>query len=307
MTATNRTQLPSDHSRRLDRARLCLDGLSIGDGFGERFFHQSTLGFLLKSKALPAPPWRYTDDTIMAMSVYDVLARYGRIEQDDLADRFSQRFVKEPNRGYSGGTIGLLEDFGRGVSWREGAAQLFDGEGSMGNGSAMRVGPIGAYFADDPEAIVIHAAASAEVTHAHPDAKAGAIATALAVAYAWQTRVDRDGASDGMIDFVLKRTPQSKTADGLSQAATIALDTAPRTAAGVLGNGDRVLCRDTVPFCVWSAARHLRCFETAMWNTASVHGDLDTTCAIVGGIVALAVGESGIPTDWLAAREPLDI
>jgi len=34
---------------------------------------------------------------------------------------------------------------------------------------------------------------------------------------------------------------------------------------------------------------------------------MDTTCAIVGGIVALAVGPEGIPADWLAARESLEV
>jgi len=300
-------QLPKDHDERLDRARLCLEGLSIGDGFGERFFSYSTYDFLLQEKALPAPPWNYTDDTVMAMSVFEVLKEHGRIDQDELARRFAQRFSEEPNRGYGRGAFGLLEDFRRGVTWRDAAPQLFDGQGSMGNGSAMRVGPIGAYFADDFGAVVLHATASAEVTHAHPDAKAGAIATALAVAFAWGTRNEGDDASDGMIEFVLERTPPGKTADGLARAATIPLTEAPRNAAGVLGNGDYVVCSDTVPFCIWSAARNLKCFEKAMWNTVSVYGDMDTTCAIVGAIVALAVGAAGIPAEWLAAREPLDI
>jgi len=42
-----------------------------------------------------------------------------------------------------------------------------------------------------------------------------------------------------------------------------------------------------------------------MWATVSALGDRDTTCAIVGGIVACYTGVVGIPPDWLAAREPL--
>jgi len=44
-----------------------------------------------------------------------------------------------------------------------------------------------------------------------------------------------------------------------------------------------------------------------MWTTVSGLGDRDTTCAIVGGIVASAVGHDAIPADWLAAREQLAI
>jgi hypothetical protein len=37
----------------------------------------------------------------------------------------------------------------------------------------------------------------------------------------------------------------------------------------------------------------------------SALGDRDTTCAIVGGVVSLQVGEAGLPAAWLDAREPL--
>ncbi len=42
-----------------------------------------------------------------------------------------------------------------------------------------------------------------------------------------------------------------------------------------------------------------------MWTTVSGLGDRDTTCAIVGGIVALH-DQAVIPEEWLQAREPLD-
>lgn len=305
MDATPR--LGPNHEERLKRARLCLDGLSVGDSFGQRFFYQSTIDFLLKEKALPRPPWQYTDDTVMAMSIYEVLAEHGFIEQDKLAHRFAARYKAEPYRGYAHGAVDLLQGINRGEDWRAAAAELFDGEGSMGNGSAMRVGPVGAYFADDLDALVENAAASAVITHAHPDAKAGAIAVALAVAYAWRSRGEGIAEPESLIDFVLARMPIGKTYDELAIAATIPLTTAPRIAAGRLGNGSYVLCADTVPFCIWSAAKYLHNFEKALWNTVSVGGDMDTTCAIVGGIVAMSADEDGIPAEWLAAREPLDL
>lgn len=62
-----------------------------------------------------------------------------------------------------------------------------------------------------------------------------------------------------------------------------------------------------MPFCVWCAARHLDDYEAALWSTVSGYGDRDTTCAIVGGIVALSAGRESIPSSWLAAREPLKL
>ena len=73
----------------------------------------------------------------------------------------------------------------------------------------------------------------------------------------------------------------------------------------MLGNGVKVSAQDTVPFCLWCAAKYLDNYEEAMWATVSALGDRDTTCAIVGGIVACYTGVEGIPPDWLAAREPL--
>jgi ADP-ribosylglycohydrolase len=43
-------------------------------------------------------------------------------------------------------------------------------------------------------------------------------------------------------------------------------------------------------YAVWCAARHLDNFEEALWATASAGGDVDTICAIAGGIVAARTG-----------------
>ncbi len=56
------------------------------------------------------------------------------------------------------------------------------------------------------------------------------------------------------------------------------------TVAAVLGCGRRTSAHDTVPFALWSAARALGDYEEAFWTTAQVGGDVDTNCAIVGGV-----------------------
>ncbi len=61
--------------------------------------------------------------------------------------------------------------------------------------------------------------------------------------------------------------------------------------------------QDAVPFCLWSAAYRLDHFEEALWRTAKGGGDCDTTCAIVGGIVALSA--QAIPAAWPEHREAL--
>src|SRR5437763_6842302 len=101
---------PSLHAARLARARLSLDGLSVGDAFGQRFFFPWTFG---PGGALPPPPWEYTDDTEMAIAVVDVLARHGSIDQDDLAAAFARRYAADDRRGYGAGAHWLLTMLGK--------------------------------------------------------------------------------------------------------------------------------------------------------------------------------------------------
>ena len=91
MTSFEASNLPIDHVDRVARARVSLEGLSVGDALGERFFYKSGVEWLIDHHALPAGTWKYTDDTVMALSIVEILTRYGRIETDALAERFAER------------------------------------------------------------------------------------------------------------------------------------------------------------------------------------------------------------------------
>ena len=290
-----------DHAARLERAELALDGLSVGDAFGERFFvSPEVVDQLIAERAVPTPPWWYTDDTEMAAAIVDVLSKRGTIDQDFLADAFARRWSREPDRGYGGGAIRILQQIARGTPWRDASRSAFGGQGSLGNGGAMRATPLGAYFAHDLDTLVKQARASAEVTHAHPDGQAGAIAAALGAAYAWRWRNDRESLGEAkLLEWVLRLTPPSKTRTVLERACALSTEDEVEVAMWTLGTGSRVSAADTVPFALWCAARHLDAFVEAMWTTVSGLGDRDTTCAIVGGIVALSAGRASIPATWL--------
>jgi ADP-ribosylglycohydrolase len=302
---TSAIRHPSDHAARLSRVRLALDGLSLGDSFGQHFFAPELWRTEFSSRELPPPPWKYTDDTEMALAIADVLNAAGEIDQDLLATGFARRFGVNPYRGYGSGAIEVLQAIEAGRPWRVAASGLFDGQGSLGNGAAMRAAPVGAYFAGDFAEVVEQTRRSAEVTHAHPDGIAGGIA--VAVASAWATQhpgADAKLAAD-LFECVLAHTPESPTRSGIERAARLPLDVWEYHAAEHLGCGHNVRSDDTVPFCLWVAARHLDDFTEALWTAARVGGDADTTGAIIGGIVALAVGAEGLPRNWLVRREEL--
>lgn len=306
---TWKSNLPTDHAARVERMKLSLDGLGLGDALGEMLSYQAQAApRRLAEDNLPAGPWFHTDDTEMAISIVQVLKSHGYVDQDALAKRFARRFERDPERGYGSMTRIQMREINAGAKWRDMAANTFGGQGSMGNGSAMRVAPLGAYFADDLERCAEEARASSLVTHTHPEGVAGAIAVAIAAAMAWQQK-DRpilDGAHQ-LFDAVLRHTPESKVRRSILLASTTPPEIPEADVARSLGNGALVTAPDTVPFCVWMAAHHLDRFIEAMGKTISVGGDCDTNAAIVCGIVTLSAGRESIPTEWLKAREPIYI
>jgi ADP-ribosylglycohydrolase len=320
--------LPTDHTARLDRARLALNGLSVGDALGETCFLPENWNALLDDpRATARGPWPYTDDTTMALAIFEVLGEFGRIDQDALGRRFAARYRAAPWRGYGAGAHRLLAQILGGTDWQVAAATVFRG-GSFGNGSAMRIAPVAAYFAEDGyEKVAEQAALASAVTHAHPEGIAGGIAVAVAGAYAWLNRSRRgaEAVKRGLLDAVLAHTPAGEVRQGIERAAAFTFDLSVEPAVRLLdhgmqtvpfdlsfekvvrelGNGSRISCQDTVPFCLWIAACYLDDYQSALVQTIRAGGDIDTNAAIVGGIVALAVQADGIPPDWLADREEL--
>jgi ADP-ribosylglycohydrolase len=289
------------------RARLSLDGLSVGDAFGERFFGPS--GEVLKrisQRELPDAPWTYTDDTEMALSIVEMLEELGGIDQDVLATRFASRM--QFNRNYGRGTYAVLSGVKAGHDWRLLTQIGFRGMGSFGNGAAMRVAPLGAFFADQPlEVVCNQARLSAEITHAHGERIAGAIAVAVGAALAWKRRGASGALGRDWIAGVRDAVPLGYTRDAVAEALDVPVDATIAEAAQALGNGSGVTAPDTVPLCLWVVAHASRGFEQALWHTVGALGDRDTTCAIVGGLLALTSGPDGIPKHWLQSREVLPI
>jgi ADP-ribosylglycohydrolase len=294
----------SAHQTRLNRAKISLVGLSVGDAFGEQFFGKwRTIGRWFDNRQLPPEPWSFTDDTNMALSIVSVLEQYQEINQDALARSFAENY--EPSRGYGMAMHQALPRIKRGDNWKNVAESLFNGEGSFGNGASMRVAPVGAYFADDLTLATENAKKSAEITHAHTEAAAGAIAVATATALAHRLRKEAAPAVHEFIELVHPKVPESHTRRGIMKLLSLPGEASVRRVASEVGNGSQVTTMDTVPYVIWCAGHYMSNYEEALWHTVSGGGDLDTTCAMVGGIVAMYVGRERIPQSWISKREAL--
>lgn len=290
----------------------CLRGLAVGDALGTRLAAPAHHA-LARRRELPPGTWRWTDDTEMACSVVAVAAAHGRVDQEALADSFAAHHEEDGHdRGYGRAVHGMLRQIREnGADWRDLAASLFGGRGSWGNGAAMRVAPLGVWFAGDPGRAAEEAEASAYVTHQHREAVAGARAVAAAASLLAGPTAPDEGAVPGgsdcaaLLEQVQEFVPRSAVRAGLRRAGDV-LDYADvGTVAAVLGCGRRKSAHDTVPFALWAAARHLRGYEEAVWTAVRAGGDIDTTCALIGGVVA-AGGPAGAPPEtWTARTEEL--
>lgn len=240
----------------------------------------------------------------------DLFANSAKFDAERLVRRFAERHKEDEERGYSPNTSNVLRAFLKGEDWRSVAAGLFNGEGSQGNGSAMRAAPIGAYFgAENISSVIEYAKLQAETTHTSGDAKAGAVAVAVATAISCERPAVRG------IEFirrVIDLTPDGPTKSGLEKACALPTQTRLsfdqiRFAAEQIGSGKEGLCRDTVPFVIWVSAM-CQSVEEGIWAACGGLGDVDTTSAMVAAIVSMSNDleiEKQIPGDWLAAVESL--
>jgi ADP-ribosylglycohydrolase len=294
----------------LDLCFDSLDGLSVGDALGAQYFVPGTSVKDLVSGRLPHGTWPWTDDTEMACSLVAELQRLEhspqqRLDQERLAAAFAERF--EPYRGYGGGAVVILRQIRNGIAWRDAAAAAFGGEGSMGNGAAMRVAPLGAFHAGDSRTAALEAMRSAEVTHAHAEGVLGAVAVAVAAAeVGWARQLRHRPEPCELLDAVLAYLVDSQVKSQVERARRL-LGVTALEAAYELGNGSRVLAQDTVAFALWIAATWIDDYRSAIVACVEGGGDVDTIAAIVGGIVATYTGRgaNGIPAAWLEHREPL--
>jgi ADP-ribosylglycohydrolase len=199
---------------------------------------------------------RFTDDTVLTVAVADSILHGG-----DLADLFKEYARAYPDAGY-GGTF---------AQW----AQSDDREpyNSWGNGSAMRVSPVGFAY-DMLDEVLVRARWSAEVTHNHPEGIAGAKATAAAV-YLARTGSDKDEIRDS-----IERKFGYDLSTSLDELRpTYRFD---------------VSCRGSVPPAI-RAFLESTDYESAVRLAVSLGGDCDTIACIAGGIAEAYYG--GVPDD----------
>ncbi len=184
--------------------------------------------------------------------------------------------------------------------------------GSCGNGSAMRVAPLGAWLVDgNLEKVVEMAKLQSEVTHCHPEGIAGSIAvTLLARQIASMVECSEFNVKPSYLyGRLLFDVPKGQVWDGIKKASELPLDTPIGKLIEILGNGTHVTCQDTVPLCVFLTIRAVtqykveEMYEKVLIETCQCFGDVDTNCAIVGGMIGII---SPPPEKWVRYCQPME-
>lgn len=173
---------------------------------------------------------------------------------------------------------------------------------SAGNGPAMRAPILGLYAKDDLELLRRLVRASTRLTHSDPAAEQGALAVALAAAYAAKL------GSNEPIDPVqflealrpdLGSTPIFALIESVVRDAVTEKELNDHLAATGLERGVSGYINHTVPAALFCWLRWPRDFRTAVEQVILAGGDTDTTGAVVGALVGLTAGPQAIPTNWV--------
>jgi poly(ADP-ribose) glycohydrolase ARH3 len=236
----------------------------------------------------------YTDDTAMTIGVGRSLVECEGFDGEHMAESLATIYGREPWRGYGAGPPLVFARHRLGVPWDEAAASLFGGEGSYGNGAAMRVAPVALFTYPDTDRAAELAAKTAIITHTHPEAIDGAVIQAVATTTLLATTdpVDPSQVIRLLIGYVQTPVFQNKL-----RFVDRHIGDRPLTEqADVLGTG--IAAHASVITALASFLTHPESFSDAVKAAISLGGDTDTIAAMTGALAGAHLGAEAIPAAW---------
>lgn len=295
------------HSELLEsRFAGALLGTMVGDMLGAPFEGQPSelVVARLGHEAEQAAGWigrsRYTDDTQMMIGVAESLAETDAFDGADMARRFGENY--EPFRGYGPGAHRVLTALRQGFPWDRAATLVFP-DGSYGNGAAMRVAPVGAFYHHDLQALRWAAEGSAAITHAHPLGKEGAALQACAVACAIRARPGELDPLDCLAQLRTFVRPELDEFVAKLQRIADLLGSRPTVGQVVVELGNDIRSHGSVPAALYAFLAHVGSFEQGVTYAVQLGGDSDTIGAMAGAIAGAYHGVEAIPAAWYAGLE----
>lgn len=242
----------------------------------------------------------FTDDTQMTIALAEGLLAAPPDDGDAQMAAVAKRFVAwstspENNRAPGNTCMAACRNLSDGADWRSSGVPR-----SKGCGTAMRSAPVGLLYHRDFETMTARAVDSSNMTHGHPCALAGGLATAAAVSLAL------DGTPP--IDLVTRVAelcePLSGEAAGAIRKVLDVLDLPADEAMKALGEG--WVAEEAVALALSSFVATPNDYTATIRRAANIEGDSDSVACIAGAISGAYNGEDAIPSRWSEVIEKRD-
>ncbi|MEM9702227.1 MAG: ADP-ribosylglycohydrolase family protein [Planctomycetota bacterium] len=229
---------------------------------------------------------RYTDDTQMTVGVIETLIAHGRIDVLHLAGRFAANY--HPDRGYGQGARRIINAIGAGEDWETLAETLFNGEGSLGNGAAMRSAPIGLFFSESLETVAEQADLSAAPTHRHPIGIDGARLMAVAAALAARS-AGRPFDRKSFLETLGRFTATEEFQWQIGHALRL------KPFRSLVSFGNSLEAHRSVMTAILCFADSPDSYEEAVTRAIAQGNDVDTLACMTGALSGARLGRDAVP------------
>jgi ADP-ribosylglycohydrolase len=287
-----------------DRFKGAVIGLMAGDALGmpiegrSRISIREQYGVLNKMIDGRFKAGSYTDDFQMALGLLESLNNNNGLNPQHLADTWQRKF--DPVRGYGNRIGAIMARIKNGDPWDE------VGTDSYGNGSAMRIGPLGAFFAFRPDILEKAAVDSSIITHKHSQAVAGACVQAVSVAMAvragvYSLSIDRKSFLSKLIETAQKYDSDFPRKLMLLENMNPGVPEYVADQLSSLFSCD-VRSIEAVPPAI-GAFLYSDNLEDTIVAAVSSGGDTDTIGAMAGSIAGGYYGYCSIPEKWTEKLE----
>lgn len=297
-------------------------GLAIGDALGQPFEFSNpkqiiasnwTGNFVNRNKKSPRKPGQWTDDTIMALCIANSLIENKGFNPEDIVKRYVEWFHTGDLRGIGMRCESAIRKLIAGDHFTMSGKrpnQLSKpiiktvGKGIfkdyVGNGTVMRVAPIGVAFRKDFVKMKEAAHVEANITHHHQDARDSSLALASIIANILEGASFEDALFTTMdLKFEYNHVPLM-----MLKAYEIYTQANPFEAAAEMGSSGTA--HQTLGTAIYAVLKESEHFHNSLVTSIIMGGDTDTRAAIVGAIVGAAHPEQ-IPKELIEQVEDSEL
>ncbi|MFX1359760.1 MAG: ADP-ribosylglycohydrolase family protein [Promethearchaeota archaeon] len=305
--------MPIDY---LDKFSGTLLGVALGDTLGHPF--EGVLREDIYSKFTDFKEFinshkklfnTYTDDTQLTLHTAEALIQSSGFNLDNLIREYI-KWLDDPPIGPGYGCLTSIHKLRYGIPWQKAASN------SGGNGTAMRISPIGLFFSNNLKALKTIALKSSIITHSHPAASAGAIVVARAIAYLIDKSPNEGFSIDEFFEVITSSISNSKEdiweefieiLGKVKKNLNISIDSglikfsqigvkSPYFIEQYFGKAFvHPYTLSTVACAIFIFLNKLNSFEECIFELATAGGDSDTVGAIGGSLAGVYFGLENIP------------